>query len=180
MKTLFIMIGLALAALFGFLIYSGLFSKVQFEEMDFGGETLVYEEHIGDYSKVAPVMDKVYQKLKDEEQIDAEVGFGIYYDKPGEVPKGQLRSEVGCVLPEQYSGQAEALAARYKVKEFPLQRCVVAEMPYRNKASIMLGIFKTYPKLEKIIQEKGYPQNAVMERYDVANKRIQYVMAIEG
>lgn len=180
MKTVLVIIILAGAALFGYLTYSGLFAKIQFEEKDFGGETLVYEEHIGDYSKVAPVMDELYRKLKDEDQIDAQVGFGIYYDKPGETPKEQLRSEVGCILPEQYSGQAEALGEKYKVKEFPVQRCIVAEMPYRNKLSLMLGIFKTYPRLEKIVQDKGYPANPVMERYDVANKKIQYIMSIEG
>lgn len=180
MKTVFVMLGIAVLAFFGYLSYSGLFARIQFKEMDFGGETLVYEEHLGDYSQVAPVMDEVYRQLKDDEQIDAEVGFGIYYDKPGEVPKEQLRSEVGCVLPAAYSEQAEVLAEKYKVKEFPVQRCIVAEMPYRNKASIMLGVFKTYPKLEKLVQEKGYPQNPVMERYDVVNKRIQYIMPIEG
>ncbi|MCO6479609.1 MAG: hypothetical protein J5I94_23440 [Phaeodactylibacter sp.] len=180
MKMIFVMIGIALVVLFGYLVYSGLFAKIRFEEKDFGGETLIYEEYIGDYSKVAPVMDEVYRQLRDDEQIDAEVGFGIYFDKPGEVPKEQLRSEVGCVLPAEYNEQADALAEKYKVKEFPVQRCIVAEMPYRNKMSILLGVFKTYPKLEKLLQEKGYPANPVMERYDVANRRIQYIMPIEG
>ena len=46
MKTIFILIGLALLVFFGYLSYSGLFAKIQFEEKDFGGETLVYEEFI--------------------------------------------------------------------------------------------------------------------------------------
>ena len=180
MKTILLIIGLALLAALSYLSYSGLFAKIQFEEKDFGGEMLVYKEHIGDYSKVAPVMDEIYQKLKDEEQIDAAVGFGIYYDKPGDVPREQLRSEVGCVLPEAYKDQVAALEEKYQIKEFPMQPCIIAEMPYRNKTSIILGVFKTYPKLEKIVQEKGYGVNPVMERYDMANKRILYIMPIEG
>ncbi len=178
MKKALIIIGLVLLAIAGYLGYSGLFAKVQFEEKEFGGETLVYEEHIGDYSKVGPVMDELYRRLKEEDNIEAEVGFGIYYDKPGEVPKDQLRSEVGCVLPEQYKGQVEALGQKYKIKEYPVQRCVVAELPYRNTTSIMLGVFKVYPELSRLVEEKGYPGNAVMERYDRANKRIQYIMPI--
>ncbi|HQU57716.1 MAG: GyrI-like domain-containing protein [Phaeodactylibacter sp.] len=179
MKKAVIIVGLVILAIVAYLGYSGLFAKVQFEEKKFGGETLVYEEHIGDYSKVGPVMDALYRRLKDEDNIEAEVGFGIYYDKPGEVPKDQLRSEVGCVLPEQYLGEVEALGLKYKLKEFPEQLCLVAELPYRNTTSIMLGIFKAYPVLAKMAEEKGYPPNAVMERYDIKNKRIQYIMPIE-
>jgi hypothetical protein len=179
MKSILVVIGVALLAIIGYLGYSGMFAKVQFTEQAFGGETLIYEEHIGDYSKVSTVMDELYRRLKEEDSIETEVGFGIYYDKPGEVPKEQLRSEVGCVLPAQFVGRAEALKEKYNVKVYPVRRSVVAELPYRNGTSIMLGVFKAYPALERLVEEKGYPHHAVMERYDQANKRIQYIMPIE-
>jgi hypothetical protein len=178
MKTALTIISLALLAIIGYLGYSGMFAKVQFTEQLFGGETLIYEEHIGDYSKVGPVMDEIYRRLKEEDGIETEVGFGIYYDKPSEVPKEQLRSEVGCVLPPAFLDQAATLSDKYHLKVYPVQDCIVAELPYRNTTSIMLGVFKAYPALERLAEEKGYPANPVMERYDRVNRRIQYIMPI--
>jgi hypothetical protein len=40
--------------------------------------------------------------------------------------------------------------------------------------SILVGLMKVYPALEKYTKENGYAGGAIMEIYDVPNKKIIY------
>ncbi|MFW6222251.1 MAG: hypothetical protein ACOC3T_01430, partial [Bacteroidota bacterium] len=52
---------------------------------------------------------------------------------------------------------------------------IVAEFPFKGKLSIIFGIMKVYPSIEKFVKKKGYSNDgAVMEIYDVPNKKILY------
>ncbi len=138
--------------------------------------TMVYVEHIGDYKKVGPVMDEIYQTLK-KADITQQAGMGIYYDNPATTPVDQLKSEVGSIIAPEDVSKVEDLWTSYKVKTIDKNDRIVIAFPYRNKLSYMIGPMKVYPVLEKYITEKGYTTwNAAIELYDVANKMIYFML----
>jgi len=177
MKTLKVIFSVIIAFIFLIIIYAyyGGFKKVNFQPAIQGGEILVYEEVLGDYAQSGAVMDRVYNSLLKREKIETFKGFGIYYDNPKEVEKSKLRSMVGCILEKNDSAKLNGLKKNYKIKSCRKGTYITAEFPFKGKMSVMIGILKVYPAMNKYIKvnrlsEKG----AVMEIYDMPNKKILY------
>ena len=140
-----------------------------------GGETLVYEKVTGDYRLSAKVMDKIYYSLLEDHDIETFKGFGIYYDNPRKVEKSKLRSEAGCILEDTSDKVIERIAGKYNIKLFSAKDFMVAEFPYRGKLSVMMGIMKVYPAMNKFAVENGFEEDGwVMEIYDIPGKKIVY------
>lgn len=155
--------------------YYGGFYKVKFQVAEQGGETLIYEEMVGDYQQSPVVMDRIYSSLLNNEKIETFKGFGIYYDNPQKVEKSKLRSEVGCILEDRDISKINDLKQKYKIKTYPKGQYIIAEFPYKGKLSVVVGVMKVYPEMNKFIKEKGYSeQGAVMEIYDTPSKKIVY------
>ncbi|WP_281541224.1 GyrI-like domain-containing protein [Maribacter aestuarii] len=174
-KTIFLgILGLILVAMIGAFAYYGGFTKISPEIIQCGGETLVYEKMTGDYAQSAIVSDRVYQNLIDDHGIETTKGFGIYYDNPKTKEKSTLRSDVGCILETDFD-KLDAIRADFEVSEYPLGEYLVAEFPNRGMSSVILGIIKVYPALERYVEENGYESDTpVMEIWDVPNKKITY------
>ncbi len=156
----------------------GLFYSVSISEKNVGPYLLVYKTHIGDYKGVGPIIGEIYYDLENNYSIKATNGFGLYYDNPQEVDKANLRSIVGCIVEGRSVEDLKKLRDKYGVKEYPSSKSVVAEFPYKGKLSILIGIFKVYPKLAPYIKEHKYTQTPIMELYDQANKRIEYISSV--
>jgi len=156
----------------------GLFASVNISEKNVGPYLLVYEKHIGDYKNVGPVMDKLYYNLKDNYGMETTKGFGLYYDNPQEVDKDKLRSIVGCIIEGKSIDDLKKVSEKYSVKEYPSSKSVVAQFPFKGKMSIIMGVFKVYPKLNKYIKEKNYDKTPIMELYDQPNERIEYISSV--
>ncbi|MBF0398821.1 MAG: GyrI-like domain-containing protein [Desulfobacterales bacterium] len=161
------------------LLRYGLLASVKITEKKVGPYLLIYKKHIGDYKNVGSIIDKLYYDLKDNYGIDVTKGFGLYYDNPQEVPKEQLRSIVGCIIEGKLIEDLNNLTKKYGVKEYPESKSVVAEFPYKGKLSIILGVFKVYPKLNTIISNQKHPQNPIMELYDQPNEKIEYISSVD-
>ena len=159
------------------LIYFGILGEIAIKEQEAGPFKVVYETHIGDYSKVRIIQDEIYYSLI-EDGITTTKGFGIYYDNPKVVEKEMLRSEGGVIIEEVDYSKIYELKGKYNLKDIPKTKSVVATFPYRNKFSIILGVFKVYPKLNNYITEKGYQPTPAMEIYDKENKKIIYLFEI--
>lgn len=158
--------------------YYGFFQKVSFREVDAGGEKLVYQEILGDYKKSGVAIDQVYRSLKDDFGVECTLGFGIYYDNPQETPADKLRSDVGCVLPEEASFKIDQVANKFKVKRQPVVKSIITEFPYRDHNSFLFGVLKVYPRLAAYQKDNGYGQAPVMEIYDLAGGKTIYRTAI--
>ena len=156
----------------------GLFYSVSVSEKNVGPYLLVYRTHIGDYKGVGPIISEIYDDLKNNYSIEATKGFGLYYDNPQEVDKAKLRSIVGCIVEGRSVEDLKKVSNKYGVKEYPSSKSVVAEFPYKGKMSIIIGIFKVYPKLGSYIKEHKYTQTPIMELYDQPHKRIEYISSI--
>lgn len=157
-----------------FVYYGGLI-KVTCRIEKQGGEKLVYKQMTGDYAKSAKLMDEIYYSLLNDYAIETYKGFGIYYDNPKLVEKGKLRSEIGCVVEDKDSSKLTQIAEGLSTKTFLERSYIVAEFPSKGKLSILFGIMKVYPAIEKYVEINGYKnEGSVMEIYDVPNKKIVY------
>lgn len=155
-------------------VYYGGFVNISPEIKEVGGETLIYEKITGDYSQSAAVSDRVYKKLLESHQIATTKGFGIYYDNPKTTEKTQLRADVGCIL-ESDLDKIEALKKDFEVMEYPMDKYIVAEFPFKGMPSVLIGIRRVYPALNAYAKQKGYAADSpVMEIWDVPNKKISY------
>lgn len=155
--------------------YFGGFSKIDIQISEQGGETLVYEEITGDYKQSAVVMDKIYNDLIEKEDIETYRGFGIYYDNPKVVEIDKLRAEAGCILETNQLKHIAKLEEKYKIKTLPVTNCITTEFPFRGKMSVLLGILRVYPSLQKFAQSNQLDNlGEVVEIYDMPNKKIIY------
>ncbi len=156
-------------------VYYGALIKVTCRIEKQGGEKLIYKQMTGNYAKSATLMDEIYYSLLNDYAIDTYKGFGIYYDNPKEVEKSKLRSEIGCIIEDKDSSKLTQIPEGLSIKTFPERSYIVAEFPSKGKLSILFGIMKVYPAIEKFVEKNGYKkEGAVMEIYDVPNKRIVY------
>ncbi len=157
------------------LYYLGAFLPVEFTKQEMGPYKYVYEEYVGDYSKVGPVMTKVYNDLT-ADGIEATRGIGIYFDDPKTVAKEKLRSEVGSIIEEKDYAKLEALGDKYKIKVLPKDYYLIAEFPFKNQLSIIVGVIKVYPVLAEYLQKNGYAMSEAIEIYEMSVQKITYAM----
>jgi len=177
-KILLFIIVAVLAIFTAVYAYYGGFTKIAFEQAELGGETIVWEEMIGNYKNSPVVMDKVYNSLLTDFNISTTRGFGIYYDNPQVVDPDNCRSDLGCIVDNIDSTTLSAIEAKFKVNKLELQKCVVAVFPYKGQMSVVVGLTKVYPALNKYLQENNIANGQVMEIYDIPNKTITYRMMI--
>ena len=89
--------------------------------------------------------------------------------------KTKLRSEIGCIIEEKDLSKVADIKENLQIKTFPEKSYIIAEFPNKGKLSIIFGIIKVYSAMDKFVKEKGYKkEGAVMEIYDVPNKKIIY------
>jgi len=173
-----VILGLIAVLLMGYLYYMGFFNKIEITEKEMGPYKVVFKEHIGDYKETGKIMDEIYYSLLND-GVETYKGFGIYYDNPKVVEKDKLRSIAGSMIEEKDYDKIDQLKDKYSIKTIDKTRSITTEFPFKNKMSIMFGIMKVYPKINKYIDSKGYKKGQVMEIYDVPNKKVIYVAEIK-
>lgn len=161
------------------LIYSGLFADIIIKEKKAGPYQLVYLSHKGDYRQTGQIGGEIYYDLLSNYQIETTKGFGIYYDDPDKVKKEDLRSDIGVILNKEDYKKTGKLKKKYKTKRIYISHCLVVEFPFKSKISIILGIYKVYPKIKEYVKIKEYKSDYVMEVYDIPAKKILYIMPIK-
>jgi len=119
-------------------------------------------------------MDKVYYSLLNDYKIETFKGFGIYYDNPQKVEKSKLRSEIGCIIENKDLDKIKDLPSNFKIKVLPEKEYITTVFPFKGKMSIMVSLMKVYPALGKFAQKHELKGGAVMEIYDMPNKKIYY------
>jgi hypothetical protein len=157
-----------------FLSSMGYFMQVKVMESDMGPLTIVYTHHIGDYSKIAPDMMGVYNRLESEFNIKPLRAIGIFYDNPQTVKTAQLRSDVGFLLDPSDSSSADKIMKKMKVMIKYKKPYVTATFPLKNDMSYVLGVIKVYPEMMKYMSSHGDKMGPSIEIYDRAAKKIIY------
>jgi hypothetical protein len=170
-----ILLGLGIV---GALVLAGWFDQPVFMEKPSGPYQLIFEKVAGEYQQAGALTDRMAAWLKDR-GVKTSKSFGLYFDHPLEAERGTVRFIAGQIVEPADAAQIPDLARTYLVKTFPRQVCLKAIIPYRTRLSVMVGITKVYPALEKKRVERGHEKNPVLEIYDLENKLIVYLMPLE-
>ena len=173
---LFSVAGIAIALL-AYAAYSGCFVNIKITEKQIGPYFLVIEDHTGDYSEASKVIGKIDSMLK-LEGITTEKSFGIYRNKQTNDTKLKAKAQFGVILePKDNDRVAELQKKGFIVFEMGLTNSIGAEMPFRNKLSLVVGGMKIYPAFEKYCKEKNYKKEPIIEIYN--KDKIIYAMEIK-
>lgn len=170
-----IIIGSILISMIAGYWYYGGFHPVGIKELQSGGELVVYEDIVGDYSQAGAVSNRLYYTLLYRDTLNTSKGFGMFYDNPQKIEKDKLHSEAGCIIQGVDSTRLQRLKARYKIKKLEEKTYITAELPLKGYISILIGLSKVYPAITKYCIEKGYSEDSpVTEIYDMEQKTITY------
>ncbi len=159
--------------------YFGAFTRVSIKEKSKKAFWLIFERFIGPYQNTGPIMDKLYYRLLNDDSIETFRGFGIYYDNPGEVKSSNCRSIVGSILEEKDYNRINELKSRYNIMKISESKGLSSQFPYKGKLSIMMGILKVYPQINKKIETMKTETKPIMEIYNIPEKLIHYYMALD-
>ena len=176
---LIVIISLTLILIFAYGYYGG-FKKLNIQITLQGGETVVYEDILGDYRQTGIVMDKVYYTLLNDYKIETFKGYGKYIDNPKKTETSKLRSEAGCIIEKKDLESLSGLSVNFNKKILPVEKYITTEFPYKGKISVFFSIMRVYPLLNKFAKENNMNDTgAVTEIYDIPNKRILYRKEID-
>lgn len=179
LRRIFSILGIVIIVLLlvsaGIWIYYGGLTTIVFSNPKQGGEVLIYKEVVGHYMKSGDISEEIYNDLMTM-GIETFIGFGIFYDDPAEVKPEKCRSEIGCVLEQKDINKIPEIEKKFKVKTFPVGQYTSTDFPYKGMPSIFVGMFKVYPAINKIKEEKNelYKEGPIMELYNMKDSVITY------
>jgi hypothetical protein len=167
---------LLLAAFFVACYCVGVFDEVAMTAGERGPFFLIYREHVGPYREVKFVKTEVARYLAGRHETIPARGFARFLDNPQKVQPENLRSIVGYITDSILSG----VTTPYKTDIFLQTRCVSGVFSIRSHFSQFIGALKFYPRLFRYCRrEKLEMAGPVLEIYDGAGKRIEYIAPIK-
>ncbi|XP_015279507.1 PREDICTED: testis-expressed sequence 264 protein [Gekko japonicus] len=158
---------LLLLTLFGFAVYSGIFSEVVVSAglPPFGNITVAYKFQVGPYGDCGRLFTEgcsVSPKL---------CSIAVYYDNPHTVDPEKCRYLVGRILSEGDEKPSEKVVRMFqkygfKIFHFPApSHVVMATFPYTTPLSIHLAVNRVHPSLDTYIKERKLCAHPRMEIY---------------
>lgn len=150
-------------------IYLGLAKPVSLEVTMFPPLTMIYQEHIGAYHHIGPVIAEVEKKLQDR-GISCATTFGEYLDNPNEVEADRLKSLGGCVFFES-ADFIKNLKLENELKTKQIEERKVVQARFQGSPSI--GPMKVYPKINEVIHDQRLVKNGpLIEIYEIQGDQV--------
>ncbi|NXC76084.1 TX264 protein, partial [Anhinga anhinga] len=158
---------LLLLTIFGFVVYSGLFTEVVVSagSPPVGNITLAYKFRVGPYGESG-------QLFTDGCSISSKLcSIGVYYDNPHTVPPEKCRFAIGRILSEGDTKPSEEQIKRFqkygfKIFSFPApSHVVMATFPFTTPLSIHLAVNRVHPALDTYIKERKLCAHPRIEIY---------------
>jgi DNA gyrase inhibitor GyrI len=177
MKTVLVILGVLLGIAVSIFSFYGLFAPVKIQEKEMGPYIFVMKKNIGAYKDVGPLIDEMYRDLK-EVDIMTSRGLGIYYDDPKVTPEGKTRSIIGRILEDIDPSKVIELEKKYPIGELPKTNYLVVEFPFKGLPSIIIGIYRVYPKIARYMKSHEIPKMPIIEVYEPEAQKILYVVPI--
>jgi hypothetical protein len=176
MRILAAAISLALAASFAVCFFIGAFDEMALSAGECGPYCLVYLDHTGPYREVNSVLPDVGRYITSRGIAVPARAFARFLDNPRKVKPKDLRSIAGYItdslLPD--------VKPPCKTAVFPATRAVKGVFPVRSFLSKNIGPLKFYPRLLRYCENEKLVMNGpVMEIYDSAGKRIEYIAPVK-
>ncbi|NXT60562.1 TX264 protein, partial [Chaetops frenatus] len=161
------LVALLLLTLFGFMVYSGLFTEVVVSagSPPVGNMTLAYKFRVGPYGESG-------QLFTDGCSISSKLcSIGVYYDNPHTVSPEKCRFAIGRILSEGDAKPSEEQIKRFqkygfKIFSFPApSHVVMATFPFTTPLSIHLAVNRVHPALDTYIKERKLCAHPRIEIY---------------
>lgn len=171
-----LLVVIAVASLSAFAYFGG-FASVTVIESTVGPFTLIYEQNKGPYFQTGKSVEKL-MKLAKSHDVKSKLGFGRYYDDPEKTPEAELRSDAGLIVTQTELLRLEPHLEGYLTASFPETPALVAEFPLKGFLSVILGIWKVYPKMSSALAAKGIDETYTFEIYDVEKQRTTYAFPL--
>ncbi|NXT73402.1 TX264 protein, partial [Zapornia atra] len=161
------LVALLLLTVFGFAVYSGLFTEVVVSagSPPVGNITLAYKFRVGPYGESG-------QLFTDGCSISSKLcSIGVYYDNPHTVPPEKCRFAIGRILSEGDAKPSEEQIKRFqkygfKIFSFPApSHVVMASFPFTTPLSIHLAVNRVHPALDTYIKERKLCAHPRIEIY---------------
>ncbi|XP_039414935.1 testis-expressed protein 264 [Corvus cornix cornix] len=158
---------LLLLTIFGFVVYSGLFTEVVVSagSPPVGNMTLAYKFRVGPYGESG-------QLFTDGCSISSKLcSIGVYYDNPHTVSPEKCRFAIGRILSEGDAKPSEEQIQRFqkygfKIFSFPApSHVVMATFPFTTPLSIHLAVNRVHPALDTYIKERKLCAHPRIEIY---------------
>ncbi|NWS30504.1 TX264 protein, partial [Polioptila caerulea] len=158
---------LLLLTIFGFVVYSGLFTEVVVSagSPPVGNMTLAYKFRVGPYGESG-------QLFTDGCSISSKFcSIGVYYDNPHTVSPEKCRFAIGRILSEGDAKPSEEQIKRFqkygfKIFSFPApSHVVMATFPFTTPLSIHLAVNRVHPALDTYIKERKLCAHPRIEIY---------------
>lgn len=176
--------------IFTYLIYSGLFTSIEVDtkEPPYGPMLFAYKSATGPYKEAGGLFTETVCLMPNKTTM------GIYYDDPDGVPADECRWDidsirsfwgifcliilsffryaVGCILSQEPAAASTEDMERMIAEGFHLVHlpkpnyCVWTSFPFRTTFSIIISIFRVYPKLKDYITSRGLCAYPAVEIYD--------------
>lgn len=155
-------------------IYYGGLRRVRIYKKESRDFYLVFNIHKGDYKDINNVIDRVAKDLVNNNIKDFK-RFGIYLDDPLYVEKDDLKSIGGCIV-EKNDDKNFSNFENLGLKTYELTKrdAICTNFPLYGNFSIILALLKVYPKLTKYFEKSKIDIKAIMEVYDILDRRIDY------
>lgn len=174
MKTVIIIIS-AISIIILILAYYGAFAKIKVKVEPHDSNYIVYKPVTGSYKQSGIVSDEVYYDLLNNYGVETYKGIGLYFDDPKDTATEDLRSEIGCVLESTQISDLEEIKDKYNTKKLSEGNYPTVQFPYKGKLSVIFGLLKVYPALNKFKEDnKEYQNSYIIETWDIPNKKIIY------
>ncbi|KAL4226190.1 hypothetical protein ACF0H5_014176 [Mactra antiquata] len=128
--------------------------------------TVAYKFAKGPYKNSGQIFTEVALLCPDLKCI------GLYYDNPNEIPAEKLRYAVGAILTEGVVKvdpelETKMLSEGYKIIQLPqVAHCVTTSFPFVNTISILIAVWRVYPKLNKYIKSHKLSAYPLLEIYE--------------
>jgi DNA gyrase inhibitor GyrI len=175
MKTVIVILGILIGIAAGVLSFYGLFAPINIQEREIGPLMFVMEKHVGAYKDVGSLIDNMQRDLKDD-GIETSMGLGIYYDDPKATPEDKTRCILGRILEDTDRSRVMEIEKRYKIGELPQTNYLVVEFPFKGLPSIVIGIYRVYPKIAKYMKTHEIPKMPIIEVYDSKAQKTFYIV----
>ena len=135
---------------------SGVFYRIKLrtDRPRFGALFIAYKFHQDSYARIKHAFKAACAVSPSARLV------GVYYDDPKSVEAGKQRYLVGAVLNDEQGQVDRALQmcyaqAGYKTVWLPeIEHAVLADFPFATVLSVIVGIWRVYPRIEKFIKVK--------------------------
>ena len=126
-------------------IWWGGFNPVLIDTTVSGPYTYAYQEHVGDYSKLPAVQDRVARELAYQE-VSAGQPITVLFSNPDLVKRSERRAHVGFLVPE-----GTEVREPLQIERIPPRPTLVASV----RAAILLAPSRAYQALDAHLQGQG-------------------------